>query len=87
MLKSELLFYTADKLTYWRQHNSFNGISNVDKYAAERDWFIYVNDLVNGFKVSRRNFEEFKDFEENRFYLTLLTTVRSMLVYLMASIP
>ena len=49
ILKNELLFYTTDKLTYWRQHSSFNNINNAEKYTAERDWFIYMSDRLNGF--------------------------------------
>lgn len=92
MLKSELLFYTADKLTYWRQHNLFNGISNVDKYAAERDWFIYMNDLVNGFKVSRRILKNLKILKKSLLfdstyysekYAGLLNGVDPMIHYLL----
>lgn len=55
ILKDELLFYIPEKLTRWRQHQSFNGVTSAASYThIESDVFIYLSDKLNGIKVSRR---------------------------------
>lgn len=68
ILKNELLFYATDKLTYWRQHSSFNNINNAEKYTAERDWFIYMSNRLNGFKISRRILKNVKILKESHLF-------------------
>lgn len=55
ILKDELLFYIPDKLTRWRQHQSFNGAYSIDSHmSVESDLFIYLSDQLNGIRMERR---------------------------------
>lgn len=50
ILKDNILFYTPKELTFWRMHNSYNGIVNSQKHFVNKETFIEQSDSIIGSK-------------------------------------
>lgn len=48
ILKDHILYFTDKKLTYWRQHDSFNAPSNAEKFAKKAYEFTFTSDILIG---------------------------------------
>lgn len=54
ILTTKFLFYIPEKLTYWRMHDSYNGASNAEKYAASSKGFIEASDALISDKDTKK---------------------------------
>ena len=52
ILRKHLLFYTNEKLTSWRMHNSLNGLKGMEKHVRKCEYFIDQSDRLLGIKPS-----------------------------------
>lgn len=48
ILNKTMLYYTDEKLTFWRQHKSYNCLDNSDKYMKRSNIFMMRSNLLVG---------------------------------------
>lgn len=65
ILNKSYLYYTNEKLTFWRMHDSYNGIINSKKHISQRDLFMFKSDELIGIKISRQILKRKKIIESS----------------------
>lgn len=66
ILRDAYLYYTKERLTYWRLHKSYNDIAMCRIYAKDLDLFFYKSELLNGkdwFKLHSKEIEIIRNSE------------------------
>lgn len=52
ILQKHLLFYTDEKLTLWRMHDSLNGLNGAEEHTRKSELFIALSDRLLGIEPS-----------------------------------
>ncbi len=68
ILNKHILYFVDSKLTFWRQHNSYNSPANSEKFSKKLFEFISSSDLLLGIKTEFAYNNEIKAIEQSTFF-------------------
>lgn len=68
ILNKHLLYFVDSKLTFWRQHDSYNAPNNSEKFSKRLFEFISSSDLLLGIKAEFAYNNEIKAIEQSPFF-------------------
>lgn len=68
ILNKHMLYFVDCKLTFWRQHNSYNAPANAEKYAKKSYEFLTASDMLLGIKNDFTRSKEVKKIEKSDLF-------------------
>ena len=69
ILKDNLLFFVEEKLTFWRQHASYNGADFIeDKFDINNAIFLPASDKIIGIKNPLQNTEGLESVRKSKLF-------------------
>lgn len=68
ILKDHLLFYTNEKLTLWRMHNSFNGLNGAKGHVKRNDLFLAKSDSLLGIAPPARFIKRINLIKKSKYW-------------------
>ncbi|OUP11235.1 hypothetical protein B5F34_03870 [Mediterranea sp. An20] len=68
ILKNHQLFYTDEKLTFWRMHDSLNGMSGARDHVRKGDLFMALSDRLLGIRPSLSTRRNLRRLEKSAYW-------------------
>ena len=68
ILKNHLLFYTDERLTRWRKHNSFNGLAGAKEHVRRDALFLALSDRLLGIRPPARDVRRIRRLRKSAYW-------------------
>lgn len=68
ILSKHMLYFVDSKLTFWRQHNSYNDPANAEKYSKRLNEFLTASDILLDIKNDFVKTREVKEIEKSELF-------------------